>query len=153
MSGGRCEGGRVACVGLNAGAGSDRSPGADGAGAATSRPSTTSRWSFPRSTRTSWAPGAGRRAPLPVRGVFPRPGGLRRVRRGQVRPGDARLPSGAVFVAAAGAASEDDGYLLTVVSDLKQDASQLLVLDASGLDGVAAVHLPRGVTAGICGSG
>ncbi|MFF7738955.1 carotenoid oxygenase family protein [Streptomyces sp. NPDC007984] len=62
------------------------------------------------------------------------------------------MPSGAVFVAAAGAASEDDGYLLTVVSDLKQDASQLLVLDASGLDGVAAVYLPRGVTAGICGS-
>lgn len=45
--------------------------------------------------------------------------------------GDARLPGEAVFVPA-GATSEDDGHLLTVVSDLKQDASQLLVLDASG---------------------
>ncbi|MGE7435567.1 carotenoid oxygenase family protein [Kitasatospora sp. NPDC001175] len=47
--------------------------------------------------------------------------------------GDARLPSEAVFVPAAGASREDDGYLLTVTSDLKQDSSQLLVLDASDL--------------------
>ncbi|GGZ03962.1 carotenoid oxygenase family protein [Streptomyces avidinii] len=66
--------------------------------------------------------------------------------------GDARLPSEAVFVPAAGATREDDGYLLTVVSDLKQDSSQLLVLDASGLDRIATVHLPRRVTAGIHGS-
>ncbi|WP_033353164.1 carotenoid oxygenase family protein [Kitasatospora aureofaciens] len=66
--------------------------------------------------------------------------------------GDARLPSEAVFVAAAGGTREDDGYLLTVVSDLKQDASQLLVLDAARLDKVATVHLPRRVTAGIHGS-
>ncbi|MFF1556270.1 carotenoid oxygenase family protein [Streptomyces sp. NPDC058279] len=66
--------------------------------------------------------------------------------------GDARLPGEAVFVPAAGATREDDGYLLTVVSDLKQDSSQLLVLDASDLGRVAAVHLPRRVTAGIHGS-
>ncbi|GLW75434.1 carotenoid cleavage dioxygenase [Kitasatospora phosalacinea] len=66
--------------------------------------------------------------------------------------GDARLPSEAVFVPAAGATREDDGYLLTVVSDLKQDASHLLVLDAAGLDTIATVHLPRRVTAGIHGS-
>ncbi|MEU5540773.1 carotenoid oxygenase family protein [Streptomyces sp. NPDC020362] len=42
--------------------------------------------------------------------------------------------------------------MLTVVSDLKQDASQLLVLDASGLNQIATVHLPRRVTAGIHGS-
>ncbi|MFD3946593.1 carotenoid oxygenase family protein [Streptomyces sp. NPDC058579] len=66
--------------------------------------------------------------------------------------GDARLPSEAVFVPAAGATREDDGYLLTVTSDLKQDASQLLVLDASDLAQIAAVHLPRRVTAGIHGS-
>ncbi|MCG6493888.1 carotenoid oxygenase family protein [Kitasatospora sp. A2-31] len=66
--------------------------------------------------------------------------------------GDARLPSEAVFVPAAGATREDDGYLLTVVSDLKQDASQLLVLDAAGLGTIATVHLPRRVTAGIHGS-
>lgn len=66
--------------------------------------------------------------------------------------GDARLPSEAVFVPAAGAVNEDDGYLLTVVSDLKQDASRLLVLDASELEQVAAVVLPRRVTGGIHGS-
>lgn len=66
--------------------------------------------------------------------------------------GDARMPSEAVFVPAAGAANEDDGYLLTVVSDLKQNASQLLVLDASGLDRVATVHLPHRVAAGLHGS-
>ncbi|MCP2338921.1 carotenoid oxygenase family protein [Actinomadura rupiterrae] len=49
-------------------------------------------------------------------------------------------------------AYEDDGYLLTVISDLKQDASRLLVLDATGLDRIAAVHLPRRVTGGIHGS-
>lgn len=53
---------------------------------------------------------------------------------------------------AEGATREDDGYLLTVVSDLKQDASQPLVLDASGLDRIATVHLPHRVTAGIHGS-
>ncbi|MYT24136.1 dioxygenase, partial [Streptomyces sp. SID7760] len=66
--------------------------------------------------------------------------------------GDARMPSEAVFVPADRATNEDDGYLLTVVSDLKQDSSQLLVLDAAGLDRVATVHLPRRVTAGVHGS-
>ena len=73
----------------------------------------------------------------------------------QVLPvGDGRLPSEAVFVPAAGAVNEDDGYLLTVVSDLHVDASWLLVLDAADLDRppVATVHLPRRVVAGIHGS-
>ncbi|WP_206681731.1 carotenoid oxygenase family protein [Actinomadura sp. J1-007] len=79
---------------------------------------------------------------------YDRATGGRRVR----EVGDARLPSEAVFVPAAGSAGEDDGYLLTVVSDLKQDASRLLVLNAADLGRVAAVHLPRRVTAGIHGS-
>ncbi|MEU6239425.1 carotenoid oxygenase family protein, partial [Kitasatospora sp. NPDC047058] len=79
---------------------------------------------------------------------YDRATGARRVR----HIGDARMPGEAVFVPAAGATGEDEGYLLTVVSDLKQDASQLLVLDATGLDCVATVHLPRRVTAGIHGS-
>ncbi|MBB2748307.1 UNVERIFIED_ORG: carotenoid cleavage dioxygenase [Microbispora rosea subsp. rosea] len=73
----------------------------------------------------------------------------------QVLPvGDGRLPSEAVFVPADGAVDEDDGYLLTVVSDLHADASQLLVLDAAdlGRPPVATVHLPRRVVAGIHGS-
>jgi carotenoid cleavage dioxygenase-like enzyme len=40
----------------------------------------------------------------------------------------------------------------TVVSGLKQDASPLLVLEASGLDRIATVRLPRRVTGGIHGS-
>ncbi|WP_433204038.1 carotenoid oxygenase family protein [Nocardia sp. CA-107356] len=64
-----------------------------------------------------------------------------------------RMPGEAVFVPAAGGTREDDGYLLTIVSDLKADASQLLVLDASDLrkDPVASVELPRRVPAGIHG--
>ncbi|WP_329238957.1 carotenoid oxygenase family protein [Actinoallomurus sp. NBC_01490] len=73
----------------------------------------------------------------------------------QLRPvGDGRLPGEAVFVPAAGATAEDHGYLLTVVGDLKEDASRLLVLDATDLAKapVATVHLPRRVVAGIHGS-
>ncbi|GAA2291641.1 carotenoid oxygenase family protein [Nonomuraea roseoviolacea subsp. roseoviolacea] len=64
-----------------------------------------------------------------------------------------RLPGEAVFVPAAGGTREDDGYLLTIVSDLRADASQLLVLDASDLtaEPVATVELPRRVPAGIHG--
>ncbi|MFG2846494.1 carotenoid oxygenase family protein [Kitasatospora sp. NPDC048296] len=79
---------------------------------------------------------------------YDRTTGARRIR----QVGDARMPGEAVFVPAAGATREDDGYLLTVVSDLKQDASHLLVLDASGLDQVATVHLPHRVSAGLHGS-
>ncbi|MFD0852563.1 carotenoid oxygenase family protein, partial [Actinomadura adrarensis] len=79
---------------------------------------------------------------------YDRATGARRVH----QSGDARLPSEAVFVPAENATNEDDGYLLTVISDLKQDSSRLLVLDASGFDQIAAVHLPRRVTAGIHGS-
>ncbi|MFE5218027.1 MULTISPECIES: carotenoid oxygenase family protein [unclassified Streptomyces] len=79
---------------------------------------------------------------------YDRTTGARRIH----RAGYARLPSEAVFVPAEGATREDDGYLLTMVCDLKQDASQLLVLDASGLDLIATVHLPHRVTAGIHGS-
>ena len=73
----------------------------------------------------------------------------------QVMPvGDGRLPSEAVFVSAADATAEDHGYLLTVVSDLKEDASQLLILDGTDLQRppVATIHLPRRVVAGIHGS-
>jgi carotenoid cleavage dioxygenase len=63
------------------------------------------------------------------------------------------MPGEAVFVPASGGTAEDDGYLLTIVSDLKANASQLLVLDASNLgkDPIATVELPRRVPAGIHG--
>ncbi|MEJ8667691.1 carotenoid oxygenase family protein [Streptomyces sp. MS1.AVA.1] len=65
--------------------------------------------------------------------------------------GEGRMPGEAVFAPAEGATGEDDGYLLTIVSDLTADASELLVLDASDLSTVAAVELPRRVPAGIHG--
>ncbi|WP_308114758.1 carotenoid oxygenase family protein [Streptomyces sp. ISL-12] len=68
--------------------------------------------------------------------------------------GTGRLPSEAVFVQADGTTGEDEGYLLTVVSDLNADASRMLVLDASDLtvSPVATIHLPRRVPAVIHGS-
>ncbi|MER6218855.1 MULTISPECIES: carotenoid oxygenase family protein [unclassified Streptomyces] len=65
--------------------------------------------------------------------------------------GEGRMPGEAVFAPAAGGTAEDDGYLMTIVSDLKADASELLVLDAGDLSTVAAVELPRRVPAGIHG--
>ncbi|KOV69042.1 carotenoid oxygenase family protein, partial [Streptomyces sp. MMG1121] len=66
--------------------------------------------------------------------------------------GDARMPSEALFVPATNTTREDDGYLLTVISDLKQDTSHLLILDASGLNHVATIHLPHRVSAGLHGT-
>ncbi|MER5213125.1 carotenoid oxygenase family protein [Streptomyces sp. NPDC002838] len=73
----------------------------------------------------------------------------------QVAPaGPGRLPGEAVFVPAAGGRAEDDGYLLTIVSDLAEDSSELLVLDAGDITAppIAAVELPRRVPGGIHGS-
>ncbi|MCX2181974.1 carotenoid oxygenase family protein [Streptomyces sp. SKN60] len=68
--------------------------------------------------------------------------------------GTGQLPSEAVFVQADGTTGEDEGYLLTIVSDLNADASKLLVLDASDLSvpPIATIHLPRRVPAMIHGS-
>ncbi|MEU4493421.1 carotenoid oxygenase family protein [Streptomyces sp. NPDC023998] len=68
--------------------------------------------------------------------------------------GNGQLPSEAVFVQAEGATDEDNGYLLTVVSDLNANASKMLVLDASDLSvpPIATIHLPRRVPAMIHGS-
>lgn len=65
-----------------------------------------------------------------------------------------QMPGEAVFVPAAGATREDEGYLLTIVSDLREDASRLLVIDAATLDPhpVASVELPHRVPSGIHGS-
>ncbi len=59
-----------------------------------------------------------------------------------------------VFVPAAGATSEDDGYLLALVHDPARDASALIVLDASRLDAaeIARVHIPVRVPFGFHGS-
>ncbi|MER7505496.1 carotenoid oxygenase family protein [Nonomuraea pusilla] len=74
-------------------------------------------------------------------------------RRQLLSHGEHRMPGEAVFVPAEGATGEDDGYLLTIVSDLRANASQLLVLDATdiGHEPIATVELPRRVPAGIHG--
>lgn len=66
--------------------------------------------------------------------------------------GPGRQPGEAVFVPAEHGVAEDDGWLLTIVSDLREDASELLVLDAHDLSVTASVALPRRVPSGIHGS-
>ncbi len=61
-------------------------------------------------------------------------------------------PGEAVFVPAADARGEDEGWLLTIVSDLGGRGSELLVLDATDLSRTASVRLPRRVPAGFHGS-
>jgi carotenoid cleavage dioxygenase len=59
-----------------------------------------------------------------------------------------------VFVPAQGATSEDDGYLLSLVYDMADDRSELVIVDASSMSDtpVARVHLPTRVPAGFHGS-
>jgi carotenoid cleavage dioxygenase-like enzyme len=64
--------------------------------------------------------------------------------------GTDRRPGEAVFVPTHGARAEDEGWLLSIVTDPK--GSALLVLDAVGLAPVASVGLPRRVPAGFHGS-
>ncbi|MDH3754673.1 MAG: carotenoid oxygenase family protein [Acidimicrobiia bacterium] len=63
-------------------------------------------------------------------------------------------PGEPVFVPAAGAKSEDDGYVLTYVHDESSDTSYLVILDASdiGAAPAAEVHLPYRIPAGFHGS-
>ncbi|MEV0718967.1 carotenoid oxygenase family protein [Asanoa sp. NPDC050611] len=63
-----------------------------------------------------------------------------------------RLPGEAYFVPGEGGTADDNGYLMSVVSDLDSNSSELLILDASDLNTVAAIELPRRVPAGIHGS-
>jgi carotenoid cleavage dioxygenase len=61
-------------------------------------------------------------------------------------------PGEAVFVPAADARGEDDGWLLSIVSDRAGRGSELLVLDAADLSRTASVRLPRRVPMGFHGS-
>ncbi|RAG81843.1 dioxygenase [Streptacidiphilus pinicola] len=66
--------------------------------------------------------------------------------------GPGQAPGEAVFVPAAGARAEDDGWLLTIVSDREGRGSAFTVLDASDLTLVATVPLPQRVPAGFHGN-
>ncbi|WP_214410081.1 carotenoid oxygenase family protein [Sphaerisporangium fuscum] len=70
---------------------------------------------------------------------------------GQVRDLGAH-PGEAIFVPASDARAEDDGWLMSIVTDEAGTGSELLVLDASMLEFVASVRLPRRVPAGFHGS-
>jgi carotenoid cleavage dioxygenase len=63
-----------------------------------------------------------------------------------------KAPGEARFVPAADGRAEDDGWLLSIVTDYSGNASELLVLDAATLEAVASVRLPRRVPAGFHGS-
>jgi carotenoid cleavage dioxygenase len=65
--------------------------------------------------------------------------------RTQIDLGRGQVPGEAVFVAAADARSEDDGYLMTFVYDADSDTSRFVVMDAATMDDepVASVELPR----------
>ncbi|MEV5711429.1 carotenoid oxygenase family protein [Actinoallomurus sp. NPDC052274] len=61
------------------------------------------------------------------------------------------VPGEAVYVPAPDASAEDDGRLLSIVTDRSGDGSELLVLDAADLEFVASVRLPRRVPMGFHG--
>ncbi|MET0136704.1 MAG: carotenoid oxygenase family protein [Kibdelosporangium sp.] len=61
-------------------------------------------------------------------------------------------PGEAEFVPAENARSEDEGWLLSIVTEHDGSGSDLLILDARSLERVAAVHLPRRVPSGFHGN-
>jgi carotenoid cleavage dioxygenase len=63
-----------------------------------------------------------------------------------------RYAGESVFVPAANGTGEDDGWLLSLVSDDTGEAGELLVLNASDLSVQAVVELPYAVPAGFHGS-
>jgi carotenoid cleavage dioxygenase-like enzyme len=65
--------------------------------------------------------------------------------RTQIDVGMGRLPGETVFVPAANATAEDDGYLMTYVYDAARDASDFVIFDAASMspEPVATVQLPR----------
>jgi beta,beta-carotene 9',10'-dioxygenase len=60
-------------------------------------------------------------------------------------------PGEAVFVAAPGATAEDDGVLLSVVLDARQNTSFLLVLDAKSFTEIARASVPHHIPFGFHG--
>jgi carotenoid cleavage dioxygenase len=72
----------------------------------------------------------------------------------QVRDfGPGRSAGEGVFVPASPSASEDEGWVLTVVYDAARDSSDVVILDATDFTGseVARVHLPQRVPNGFHG--
>lgn len=66
--------------------------------------------------------------------------------------GAGMAPGEAEFVPAGGGASEDAGWLLSIVSDTAGTGSEFVVLDASDMTRTASVRLPHRVPAGFHGA-
>lgn len=64
--------------------------------------------------------------------------------------GEGRYGSEAPFVPRVGARSEDDGYLVSFVHDMREDRSEVLILDAANIsdEPLARILLPRRVPLG-----
>jgi carotenoid cleavage dioxygenase len=63
-----------------------------------------------------------------------------------------RSPSEAEFVPKLDARTEDEGWLLSIVTEHDGSGSDLTILDATDLERVADIHLPRRVPAGFHGN-
>jgi carotenoid cleavage dioxygenase-like enzyme len=63
-----------------------------------------------------------------------------------------KAPGETEFVARQDAEDEDDGWLMSIVTEHDGSASELVIFDADGLDTVAAVELPRRVPSGFHGN-
>jgi carotenoid cleavage dioxygenase len=68
--------------------------------------------------------------------------------------GEGRLPGEFVFVPRAGSKSEDDGWLMGFVVDLKAQTSALVILNADDFEGApqAQVHIPHRIPPGFHGN-
>ena len=66
--------------------------------------------------------------------------------------GAGRIAGEFVFVPAADASSEDDGWLLGYVADLSTQSSELLIVDAQSMREQARVKIPRRIPAGFHGN-
>lgn len=66
--------------------------------------------------------------------------------------GPGRIAGEFVFVAAEGASSEDDGWLMGYVADLSTQTAELLIVDAQSMSEQARVLIPRRIPAGFHGN-
>ena len=67
---------------------------------------------------------------------------------------DGRIGAEPTFIAAQGASSEDEGYLMSFVYDPAEDKSELVIFNADQIEQepIARIHLPVRVPAGFHGS-
>ena len=64
--------------------------------------------------------------------------------------GEQRFGSEAPFIPRANAQSEDDGYLISFITDMKQDRSECIIIDAKNISAgpVCTIILPHRISSG-----